>query len=67
MKISIKVKVIYHVCISVSVLIWTLIDLLQGDPIQKTIYICIASLAVINLSMWLAFKSKDKESSDASE
>jgi hypothetical protein len=59
MKISLKVKVIYHAFISVAVLVWALIDLLQGEPIQKTIYICIASLTVINLSLWLAFKSKD--------
>lgn len=57
---SSKVVPLCYVCGNVGVIVWSVVLLLQGASIQRSIFVFVASLVGMNLLLWLLFRSRDK-------
>jgi Flp pilus assembly protein TadB len=57
---SSKIAPLCYICGNVGVVIWSVVLLLEGASILRSIFVLIISLLAMNLLLWLLFRAKDK-------
>jgi hypothetical protein len=58
-----KIVPLCYICGDVGVVIWSVVLLLQGASVQRSIVVLIASLLGMNLLLWLLFRARGTKGS----
>ncbi len=62
MKVGIKVKAFCYVGMNFGVLFFSLVGLIHGVSVERTLIILLASALWMNLMLWVGFRIRDKGS-----
>jgi|CZKF01.1.fsa_nt_gi hypothetical protein len=64
-KLSLKFKLYCYLCYDIGNLLLSAINILQGAPPERTLFILVGNVVVMNFVFWYLFRASDRSAHNA--